>query len=216
MSLTTAGAIRLLLGAVTGIPFYRDGAPPTQLPPFGVVQEGIGLVPLRHGDFADTSATVTVTEEAQVDIFENARSGSPAGLVDAETYLLPDKVMATLYGAHLPPIGQVVPRSCRVMDARRWPVAGNVLRHTYTIQLTRDLRALGGTAPWSPATAPTAVQVFTQSSPAASWTFIHSLGRLPIVEVYVGGEEWNADVAATSTTVTVTFASPQSGTVVLT
>lgn len=58
--------------------------------------------------------------------------------------------------------------------------------------------------------------VLVQNTPAATWTFSHNLGRLPVVVVYVDGEEWGADVTATPTAVTVTFASPQSGTVVLT
>jgi hypothetical protein len=57
--------------------------------------------------------------------------------------------------------------------------------------------------------------VFTQASPLGSWSITHSLGRLPLIHVYVGGSEVLADVDADLTTATVTFASPASGVAVL-
>jgi hypothetical protein len=57
--------------------------------------------------------------------------------------------------------------------------------------------------------------MFTQASPLGSWTITHSLGRLPLIHVYVGGSEVLADIDADATTATVTFASPASGVAVL-
>lgn len=54
-----------------------------------------------------------------------------------------------------------------------------------------------------------------QSTPNASWIINHTFNREPDVAVYVGGQEVDADVAATVTTVTVTFASPQTGVAIL-
>ena len=55
---------------------------------------------------------------------------------------------------------------------------------------------------------------------AATWILPHSFGRVPMVQVFLGaagsgGEEVIADVAATSATITVTHASPQSGFVLI-
>lgn len=53
--------------------------------------------------------------------------------------------------------------------------------------------------------------------PAAStWTIPHTLGRIPVVAVYVDGHEVLADVSATDLAVTVTFPTPTAGTAVLT
>ncbi len=54
-----------------------------------------------------------------------------------------------------------------------------------------------------------------QSTPSSSWIISHTFNREPDVAVYVGGQEVDADVAATVTTVTVTFASPQTGVAIL-
>jgi hypothetical protein len=54
------------------------------------------------------------------------------------------------------------------------------------------------------------------ASLAATWTLSHSLGRIPAVQVFLAsGEAVLTDVAADSAQVTVTFASPQQGFVLL-
>ena len=53
------------------------------------------------------------------------------------------------------------------------------------------------------------------NSPLATWTIPHTLGRKPSVSVFVGGEEVLADVTASNTQVTITFATPQVGTATL-
>lgn len=55
----------------------------------------------------------------------------------------------------------------------------------------------------------------TQDNPLATWTINHALARRPQVTVYVGGEEVIADVVASDTAVTITFAEPQVGTATL-
>lgn len=55
-----------------------------------------------------------------------------------------------------------------------------------------------------------------QTTPSASWIIPHNLGRIPNVQIYVGGEVVIADIAATATSVSVTFPSAQTGVAVLT
>jgi hypothetical protein len=50
---------------------------------------------------------------------------------------------------------------------------------------------------------------------SATWTIAHSFPRHPSVVVLVGGEEWDTDVHFSTGQVVVTFATPQSGSVVL-
>lgn len=51
-----------------------------------------------------------------------------------------------------------------------------------------------------------------QIAPAATWILPHTLGRIPTVHVYLTGDEpVIADVAVTTTQITVTFPSPQQG-----
>lgn len=57
--------------------------------------------------------------------------------------------------------------------------------------------------------------VWSQSTPLATWTIPHSLARLPSVAVYIGGELVLAPITSTTTTVTITFPSPQSGFAIL-
>ena len=66
-----------------------------------------------------------------------------------------------------------------------------------------------------PAGAGGGVIVFNQSTPASTWTISHTLNRIPMVQVYdSSGDEVIADVVSTNINITVTFASPQTGTVV--
>lgn len=56
---------------------------------------------------------------------------------------------------------------------------------------------------------------FVQTLPAATWIISHTFGRLPLVDVYVDGEQVEADVDVTDTTVTVIFPDPTAGSAVL-
>lgn len=57
--------------------------------------------------------------------------------------------------------------------------------------------------------------VHQQTTPSASWSIPHQLGRLPVVDLYVAGELVEADVAADVSSVHVTFPTPTSGFAVL-
>lgn len=57
--------------------------------------------------------------------------------------------------------------------------------------------------------------VFDQTTPLATWTFTHNLGRLPIATVYVDGEIVLVPLFADSTTITAMFPSPQTGTIIV-
>jgi hypothetical protein len=59
-------------------------------------------------------------------------------------------------------------------------------------------------------------QILHQVSPMATWTFSHSLGRVPAVAIYLVDELVLAPVEATTTTVIVQFPSPQVGYLILT
>ena len=60
------------------------------------------------------------------------------------------------------------------------------------------------------------VKVFTQATPAATWTIPHGFGRRPLTAVFdAAGNEMIADIAAGAATVTVTFAQPTAGSAVL-
>lgn len=53
--------------------------------------------------------------------------------------------------------------------------------------------------------------------PSATWAFQHPLGRVPQVALYdLDGQQMDTDIEATTTTVTLTFATPMSGYVILT
>lgn len=56
-----------------------------------------------------------------------------------------------------------------------------------------------------------------QATPAATWILTHNLGRVPIVQIFLAsGELVMADVVASTSILTVTFAAPQAGFVVIT
>lgn len=57
--------------------------------------------------------------------------------------------------------------------------------------------------------------VHTQGSPSASWSITNPLGRMPSVDLYVAGQQVEADVEATTSTVSVTFPAPTAGFAVL-
>lgn len=56
-----------------------------------------------------------------------------------------------------------------------------------------------------------------QALPAANWTFPHALGRLPNAAVYLAsGEQVDAEIFATNSSVTVTFGAAVAGRLILT
>jgi len=56
---------------------------------------------------------------------------------------------------------------------------------------------------------------FLQTTPSAVWLIDHKFGRSPLVDIYVDGEQVEADIDVTDTMVTVTFPAPTAGTAVL-
>jgi hypothetical protein len=100
VSATTSGAIKAALEAAgLGVPWYRDVAPDTQQPPFGTVQESIGLDVEASGDEGDPQAHVSVAELVQVDLWQawKTANGRPA-----ESYDLPSRTVRALRAASLP------------------------------------------------------------------------------------------------------------------
>lgn len=66
----------------------------------------------------------------------------------------------------------------------------------------------GPAGPSGPGSAPTRID----AALAATWILPHTLGRTPMVEVFLAsGEHVIADVTVNSTTITVSHASPQAG-----
>ena len=57
---------------------------------------------------------------------------------------------------------------------------------------------------------------YTPPAPAATWTITHNFGRRPTIAVYIAGEYVLVHTDANSTTATITFPSPMTGTAVLT
>lgn len=69
--------------------------------------------------------------------------------------------------------------------------------------------------PQGPPGAAGSSSVITQDTPASTWTLANPVGHACLTTVYVGGEVVDADVAVTPSWITVTFATPQSGVVVV-
>ncbi len=84
-----------------------------------------------------------------------------------------------------------------------------IRRRTITVEFAAPRGAPGPTGP------PGAVDdyVFTQGTPAATWTINHNLGRKPLVSLLtVGGMEMNADILHVSVNqVQVNFAQATAG-----
>jgi hypothetical protein len=54
--------------------------------------------------------------------------------------------------------------------------------------------------------------VHAQSTPAATWTITHGLGRVPhSVQILIGGQEVFTDCQLDATHVVLTFPSPETG-----
>lgn len=57
--------------------------------------------------------------------------------------------------------------------------------------------------------------VHKQLTPQANWTFTHTLGREPVVQVYINGELQLVDATVTDTTVSIQFPAPTVGVAVI-
>ena len=79
------------------------------------------------------------------------------------------------------------------------------------VQKTVNQVSVAAAGPQGPAGNGSVTQ-FTQSTPASTWVISHNLGRAVTAEVFVGGQLVITDVVITdSNTLTVIFASPQTG-----
>lgn len=161
MSATTAGAIKAHLeSAGFGIAFYRDRMPADAAIPCGIVLEGVVTVPVKGGDYGDTTAPRWVVETCQVSLYQAWRTadGHPG-----EDYTLPDGIFKRLHGSRLEgyaggnaPSKQI--HGVTVIGHRRMPAVdqrgnmaatplgagveegdgANVVAHHYTIEVRRD------------------------------------------------------------------------------
>ena len=137
MAATTAGAIKTFLEAQgLGVTVYRD-RPADQSLPYMSVQEAIVVTPNRDGDYGDTSAEQTVTEQAQVDVWQQWRN--PTTRAVTESYTLADTVARKLHGAVLSAAPTLV-NGCRVISSVRLVEAEENTVHTaLTVELSRVL-----------------------------------------------------------------------------
>ena len=153
MAATTAGALKATIESLgLGLSAYRDGAPTravttngqTRLEvavpyPHVVVQEGVGLTPVRHGDTDDPDGHRGLTELVQLDLLEHARDATGA------------KVESTTLAGDLLDALQACTRElqrhapwrvygCRVQSALRSGPTDNIVRTTITVAVDRDSR----------------------------------------------------------------------------
>lgn len=142
MAASTAGAIKARLeGLGFGVPVFRDGPRPGQLPPYIVVQENVSMAadPRGAGDFGDPDAELTVTEIAQVDLIQQARiKTGPTSTRNTERYGLAEAIAHALHGCSLPAHPAPV-HGVRVQAVDRIPIADNLVRHSITVELHRVL-----------------------------------------------------------------------------
>lgn len=144
MAATTSGAIKARLEALgSGVPVFRDGPRPGQAEPYIVVTEGVstGLDTRGNGDFGDPAAEIQITEIVTVDLIQRARTKTGAATArNAERYGLAEVIAHALHGCTLPDHPAPV-HAVRVQDIDRIPIADNVVRHSITVAVHRQLLA---------------------------------------------------------------------------
>jgi hypothetical protein len=147
MAATVAGALKALIeGAGLKLAAYRDTAPPTAALPFAVIIEGIGRSDAQHGDFGSASARPAVREQAQIDLWQQARD--PASGERTEDYGLPDGLFRALHGRRLsgldPVSSPVIVRTSRRLGASEPNEAkpgSNLVRDIFTVEVIREIPA---------------------------------------------------------------------------
>lgn len=150
MSATTAGAYKAYLeGLGFGVSVYRDGAPRDRGGeldtswPFAVITEGVGYDAERHGDTDDPDAHNGTIELVQVDLYQKARSMPDASGTTTvlERYDLPSNLDNALRSARgLRPHAPHHVYGVSVQGGQRWPISENIVRHTWTVRVSRDTR----------------------------------------------------------------------------
>lgn len=142
MAATTEAAIKAFLeGLGSGVPFFREGPREGQAPPYGVIQrEDIRLNAVANGDFGDPDAELSVIEILTVDLIQPARvKVSPRVAKNAERYGLAEVLATALHGCRLPAAPTPI-TAVRVQDIDRFPVTGNRIRESITVEVHRPLR----------------------------------------------------------------------------
>lgn len=137
MAASTGGALKAFLEAQgLGVSVFRDR--PSDKPlPYISVQEAIVVTPNPDGDFGDSTSGQTVTEQAQVDVWQQWRHPDTRALT--ESYSLADTVARKLHGAVLSAAPTVV-NGCRVLSSIRLVEADENIVHTaVTVELSRVL-----------------------------------------------------------------------------
>jgi hypothetical protein len=102
----------------------------------------------------------------------------------------------------------VIPNEIEIVDADTVAVYLGSAAQGKAVVLTGNFEGIA---------APTYAYEFYQTTPSTTWTVTHSLGRYPIVRVFVGNQEVQPDTVTfdTNDTLTVTFATAQVGQVKL-
>jgi len=147
MAATLAGLFKAHLEALgLGVSWYRDGAPAGVADSgvvFGVVQDGISMVPERHGDHGDPLGHQGDIELVQLDLYQPARVADPvrAGQTlpgESRTLHLAVRRALTLLAGKSYGTPPVRVYGVTVQGGRRWPISDNVVRHTWTVAARRD------------------------------------------------------------------------------
>lgn len=140
MAATSSGALKAFIeGLGLSLSAYRDKAPEEATLPYIRIREAITVSPRSSGDFGDANAKKHVSEEVQLDLFQDHRDLDQADRPIIEDYDLADTLVAKLHGAHL----AVAPThvfGVRVLNSSRFPEPDeNVVRHLITVALDRAL-----------------------------------------------------------------------------
>ena len=132
-----AGAYKALLESLgLGVAVYRDGAPTNPngdviaSSPFVVVTEQIGL---EEG----VSGSDLTVELVQVDLYQESRRATGGRVVSIESYTLPEGIAAALRGRGLEDYSPWHIYGTTAVG-RRWPPSENLVRHTWTVTVTRS------------------------------------------------------------------------------
>lgn len=134
MAATTAGALKAYIESLgLGLAVRRDHAD-TPTYPLVTVHEGVSIVTDASGDFGDMAQPVTVTEQAQVDLWQQWKNTSGAVV---ESYTLPGELIGALHGAQLSAAPTKV-YGCRVVGSVRLLERDeNVVHHAITVEIHR-------------------------------------------------------------------------------
>lgn len=138
MAASTAGALKAYIETLgLGIAVFRDRVGQDATLPYSRIQEAITMTPRQSGDFGDTNRDALVTEEAQVDLWQQHRN--PTTNAVTEDYTLQDTLAHKLHGARLTAAPKRV-YGVRVLGVNRGVDSdANTVHHQITVALDRAL-----------------------------------------------------------------------------